>query len=277
MSYHEKIIVIASKHRKEEVIAPIFQKYWNCQVLKSDLDTDLLGTFTGEIPRVHDQKTTCRLKAHEAALAAHQSLAVASEGSFGPHPLIPWAPIDHEVMVFIDKERDICIQDELVSYETNYATLQIERKTELSGFLEQARFPSHGLCLQTRDLNKVIAKGIQTQDDLEMALEQGFLMAEELLLSTDMRALYNPMRMNIIGLLAEKLAQRILKLCPCCQTPGFGMISVEGALPCQACHAPSNDYALEILGCVKCHYQERQRRSDGKETIEPQFCGFCNP
>lgn len=59
--------------------------------------------------------------------------------------------------------------------------------------------------------------------------------------------------------------------------PEFGKVSVEGALLCKACHMSSNDYAIEILGCVKCHYQERQCRSDGRESIEPQFCDFCNP
>lgn len=277
MSYHEKTIVIASKHRKEEVIAPVFQRYWNCQVIKSDLDTDLLGTFTGEIPRMSDHKTTCRQKALEASLAANQNIVIASEGSFGPHPLIPWVPIDHEVIVLIDKERDICIQEELIAYETNYQSLVIEQGSDLREFLEKVLFPTHALCLQTKSLDQVIAKGIQTHEELSFSLEKGFALADELLLSTDMRALYNPTRMKVIGLLAEKLAQRILRCCPACQMPGFGMVDVAGSLPCQACHAPSNQYALEILACLKCAYQERQSRPDGKKNIDPQFCSFCNP
>lgn len=101
MSYHERTIVIA----------PVFQKYWNCRLIRTALDTDLLGTFIGEVPRVHDQLTTCRMKAYQAALLAMQSCA---EGCFGPHPLIPWVPMNHEVMVLIDKERDIFIQEELL-------------------------------------------------------------------------------------------------------------------------------------------------------------------
>lgn len=277
MSYHDRMIVVASKHQKEKVIAPVFQKYWNCQIITSHLDTDLLGTFTGEIPRPHDSLTTCRLKAQLAAEAAGQSCAIASEGSFGPHPSFPWIPMNHEVMLLIDKERDICIQEQLVSYETNYHTLRVHREMDLSDFLKKVKFPSHALCLQSIDLNQVIAKGIQNLDDLTCAVKQGLIRNDELLLSTDMRALYNPTRMQVIGLLAEKLAQRILKTCPCCQTPGFGSIGREGALPCRVCHAPSQQYAFEVLACVKCDYQERQDRFDGKKDIDPQFCGFCNP
>lgn len=40
----------------------------------------------------------------------------------------------------------------------------------------------------------MIAKGIQTYDDLQKALEKGFLLDEVLLLSTDIRALFNPSR-----------------------------------------------------------------------------------
>jgi hypothetical protein len=69
----------------------------------------------------------------------------------------------------------------------------------------------------------------------------------------------------------------MLNFCPSCALPGFGKIGVDGKLPCEDCHQPSQWYAVEILGCVKCDYKQSQQRSDGMSCIAPQYCQYCNP
>jgi hypothetical protein len=45
-------LLIATKHHKEQVIAPVFEKELAVQCFTSDeFDTDSLGTFSGEIER----------------------------------------------------------------------------------------------------------------------------------------------------------------------------------------------------------------------------------
>jgi len=277
MIYHKQQLLLASKHRKEQVIAPVFKHYLDAELLVATFDTDQLGTFTGEIPRLATPTETCVLKARQAGLACNHDYVIASEGSFAPHPQIPFLAVAHEIMLLLDLKRQLMIVEEEISTKTNYQTLVIDKNQNLDDFLKKAQFPSHALCLQTADQVQVIAKGIQTHEDLEHFLEQGFTISPQLLVSSDMRAMMNPCRMQNLASLSEKLAKRILSTCPKCQLPGFGQIGVSGHLPCQVCHQESDLHALEVLGCIQCEYQITKTRSDGKATIPPQFCQYCNP
>jgi hypothetical protein len=81
-------LLIATQHRKEQVMAPCLSEALGvvCEVA-DQLDTDQLGTFSGEKPRLDDPISTLRKKC-ELALKQQPEfdLVVASEGSFGPHP-----------------------------------------------------------------------------------------------------------------------------------------------------------------------------------------------
>lgn len=277
MIYHKQQLLLASKHQKEQVIAPVFKHYLDAELLVATFDTDQLGTFTGEIPRPATSKETCVLKARQAGLACNHDYVIASEGSFGPHPQIPFLAVAHEIMLLLDLKRQLVIVEEEISTKTNYQTLIIDKNHNLSDFFKKVQFPSHALCLQTADQTQVIAKGIQTHKDLEHFLQHGFAISAQLLISSDMRAMMNPLRMQNLASLSEKLAQRILNTCPKCKLPGFGQIGVGGQLPCESCHQESALHALEVLGCIQCEYQTTRTRSDGKTSIPPQFCQYCNP
>jgi hypothetical protein len=48
-------LLVATKHQKEQVIAPILEKEFAVQCYTSDsFDTDLLGTFSGEVKEKND-------------------------------------------------------------------------------------------------------------------------------------------------------------------------------------------------------------------------------
>jgi hypothetical protein len=277
MYYQNQTILLASKHQKERAISAPFWHRLSCTLDVHDFDTDQFGTFTGEITRTASPYATCLLKAKSAAQYFSYSLALASEGSFGPHPKVPLLPCAHEIMIFVDLERDWIISEQIMSHHTNYAIMTINAKTELETFLNQVGFPSHGLTLQSAQDKQVLAKGIRDEATLASVLQQGFQQNEELLLATDMRAMMNPTRMEMIHELADKLAIRISNVCMKCHAPGFGFKKIQGQLPCQCCGGPSSYFKEEIWGCIRCEYQECRQRSDGLLVADPSYCFVCNP
>ena len=277
MHYKDRSVLLASKHQKEKAIADIFLKELSCTLCVQDFDTDVYGTFTGEIPRPLAPFDTCVLKAKTAAKQHAYDLAVASEGSFGPHPSIPFMPSAHEIMVFVDIPNDWVISEHLLTQKTNYAMMQIEKQTVLDDFLKQAGFPQHALTLQTNTHKTPIAKGINDLNTLEKALHAGFKLERTLTIATDMRAMMNPTRMDVLKELAQQLALRIASYCPACQAPGFGFIQPQGQLPCRLCGTPTSLYEKEQWACVKCTYEEQKIRKDGIIAAEPNHCPYCNP
>lgn len=277
MYYNNENVLLASKHEKEQVIAPLFMSRLSCTVRVHDFDTDQFGTFSGEIARTLSPYETCLLKAKTAAQRYNYALAVASEGSFGPHPSYPFVPSAHELMVFVDRTRDWIIAEQLVSQKTNYAMITINKNSELDAFFRQVQFPSHALMIQSSSDRRILAKGINHLDGLAHHLAIGFRTENELLLATDMRAMMNPTRMAAIGELAEKLTQRIASLCARCERPGFGFKSTQGALPCSLCGSPTSFYEEEVWGCIGCEHQEYKRRRDGLLKADPTYCDYCNP
>lgn len=275
--YKDQHILLASKHEKERAIAPPLMNQLSCTLHVHDFDTDQFGTFTGEIQRKLSAYDTCLLKAKTAAEHYHYDLALASEGSFGPHPAFPFAPCDHEIMVFLDRKNNWVIAEQYVTPKTNYARMSITQHTDLASFLEKAGFPEHALTLQTQNNNVLIAKGIQDLSSLEQALMMGFRQEKELWLATDMRAMMNPSRMQAISELAVKLINRIQSNCPQCDLPGFGFKETTGMLPCHACKSPTSLYEQEVWACIQCYYQEKRPRKDGLLSAEPQYCLYCNP
>lgn len=277
MNYKDKFVLLASKHNKEQAIEPVFRQALACNLCVEEIDTDQFGTFTGEVPRTLSAYETCILKAKYAAKEKKYSLSVASEGSFGPHPANPFIPHAHEIMVFVDLERDWVISEQLLTSNTNYKMTTIDKDTCLDSFLTSSLFPSHALTLQSADRHDVIAKGINTHHQLKAALADGFKKYNELFLATDMRAMMNPTRMQTIGELAHKLAIRINSPCLGCGVPGFGFKSVSGNLPCSLCTNETNMYLYEVWGCIQCNYQEQRPRKDHLIMADPTHCDYCNP
>jgi hypothetical protein len=277
MNYTDKLVLLASKHNKEEAIGPVFRRALACNLCVEDINTDQFGTFTGEVPRSLSAYETCILKARYAAHEKKYALSVASEGSFGPHPSNPFIPHAHEIMVFVDLEKEWIISERLLTTNTNYKMMTIDKNTLLDPFLKSALFPSHALTLQSADRLDVIAKGINAPHQLQASLSDGFKKYNELFIATDMRAMMNPTRMQTIGELAEKLAIRIKSHCSGCGVPGFGFKSVSGHLPCSLCGDDTKMYRYEEWGCIQCDYQEQRPRKDHLIVADPTHCDYCNP
>ena len=276
-AYRDQRVLLASKHAKERVIAPAFYQALGCQVIAADFDTDQFGTFSGEVPRPANPYDTCVLKAKAAAAQTDYQWVIASEGSFGPHPSNPFAAFSHEIMVFVDLQHDWTIAEHVATSNTNYMMMDVEPGTDITPFLNAAQFPSHGLVLQVQGTGLVLAKGITDADLLLSLMEQGFSEAGSLRLSTDMRAMMNPTRMQVLHTLALKLTQRILTPCASCHAPGFGFVATAGQLPCALCGALTSMPQYDVWGCVACTHKEQRSRADQVLQADPAYCQFCNP
>jgi len=279
--YARSSIVLTTKHGKVSAIAPPFRKKLAAEVTECNLDTDMFGTFSGEVERKNNAlESAC----HKCEWGMKQILAdygLASEGSFGPHPFIPFLPCDHEILYFIDRKRDFHLHISHLSQRTNYQMQVIDSLEALQKLAQQTQFPSHALIIRPNawEDKSIIFKGIQSQNLLEEAFKESLKHSADnkVWVETDMRAHLNPSRMVVITELAEKLAERLANTCPKCNMPGWGKVRVQKGLECNCCKSETELVKTEIFGCTKCDYEETKQRADSLTSATPENCSYCNP
>ena len=99
-----KSCLIVTKHHKEKVIAPILKDRLGLKCITVEsIDTDILGTFSGEIERTDSPLATVKKKCFLGNSIQDVDFIIANEGSFGPHPFIPFLKADEEYMCLYDK------------------------------------------------------------------------------------------------------------------------------------------------------------------------------
>lgn len=274
-----RTLIIATKHHKEKVIAPILEANLEVNCFVDDaFNTDSLGTFSGEVKRELTPLETARKKCLLAMEHSNCDLGVASEGSFGPHPSLFFATADEEFLILIDKKNNFEIIGRELSTETNFGGIDIHTKQELLDFASQVQFPSHALILKvSKDSHLDMAKGITSQTELLNTFERLKKTHGSVYVETDMRAMNNPSRMLVIEKVCEKLIETIQSQCPQCQTPGFTVTDTIEGLPCDLCGTPTNSILSLIYQCKKCGYTEEKPNSRGVTTEDPMYCQFCNP
>ena len=277
--YKGRSIFIATKHKKETVIAPLLQSKLGAYCYTSDfLDTDILGTFSGEISRKEDALSTLRNKCILGHKLTNCDLVVASEGSFGAHPTLFFAAADEELVMLKDFKNDLEIVGRELTLETNMDSEIILTQANLIDFAKKINFPSHGIILKLEENNSTkIRKEFKDIDDLLLLYntlknQDGNITAE-----TDMRALYNPTRMKAIKKATENLIAKIKNECPRCKTPGFDIISAKPGLPCEICSFPTRSTLSYTYQCKKCAYTHEKKFPRGIEKEDPTYCDNCNP
>ena len=274
--------VLVTMHGKERAVAPAFAQVLGLNVVATTgVDTDALGTFTGETPRRGTMLEAAVAKARLGTGATGLRFAIASEGSFGPHALIPFLPAGIELMVFVDADRDVVIHETMAAERTNFAHLVVAPGTSVDRFLAQVGFPAHALIVRPNagGQSAALRKGIIDLDDLGHAVSAAAAASADrcALVETDMRAHFNPTRMDTLARLSMQLALRVAALCPACAAPGWGRIDVARGLPCELCGMPTQTVASEIFGCVACAHREFRPRRDGRVHARAADCDDCNP
>lgn len=272
-------LVIATKHEKEKVMAPLLEEALGVSCfIQEGFDSDVLGTFTGEVERELDPIATARKKCLMAMELANCDLGVASEGSFGSHPSIFFVHANDEFVLFIDKKNNLEIIARELSTATNFDGKEISTEEELMDFANSVGFPYHGLILRKeKSVNTGIVKGIIDENHLKKAFRKLYDGTNSIYAETDMRAMYNPTRMKVIEAATIKLIDKINSRCPQCTMPGFGITDGKRGLLCSLCGSPTNSTLTHIYACQHCQFTKEDMYPHGKTTEDPTYCDYCNP
>lgn len=277
--YDQREIVFLTKHRKDEVIRPILENETGCRlIVENRFDTDQLGTFTREIKRPKSQLDTARMKIEIGMQLANTDIGVASEGSFGSHPLAP-IPFNIELVLLYDQKEAMEIYGVYEGADTNYSQTTINSYDGAVKFAEKTGFPSHYLILRPDDENsQIIMKNIDSIDKLLDAFQkcQSISKAGNVFIETDMRAHANPTRMRNIEKATQDLISKLMNFCPNCSAPGFQVKDVIRGLPCEWCGLPSEMTRKLIYRCHKCKHEAEELYPRGRYA-PAQYCNFCNP
>lgn len=278
-SYRDRTVALLTQHGKENVIGSVLEAALGCRVQRvGGYDTDLLGTFTRDIPRAGTQIEAARKKARIGMELSGLPLGLASEGAFGPDPFTGLFPWNVEFLIYVDDLLGI----EVVGVAQGKA-MSAHRLAEdwaaVEAFARAADFPSHQLVLRPEGQDDPrIRKGIADWSTLETAYAWAARQSGSgrVFLEVDTRAHANPTRMDNIRLAAEDLAKKLLSLCPACGLPGFWIVEHVAGLPCSDCGAPTREISAEVQGCVKCSHRLTRERTE-PAYADPGHCDYCNP
>lgn len=277
--FQDRTVVIATMHQKEAVIAPALEVAFGLHTeICPTLNTDDFGTFCGQRPRELSPVETARAKCLRALALTGRDLAIASEGSFGPHPSVYFVPADVETLVMIDQKHHLEFVVSEISLSTNFNARLVSSYEELKEFAQASGFPTHGLILRRSPKDYVDqVKGIREEALLEQYASKFLASYGQVYVETDMRAMHNPTRMKVIAQAVEKLIGVLKNGCPDCQTPGFSVSEVIPGLPCSHCGLPTRSTLAHRLSCQKCNFVLDKKYPHSKEHEDPMYCDFCNP
>ncbi len=277
--YRGETVVVATMHAKEQVVGPVLLDELGLNtVVCPSLDTDSLGTFSGEVERLLSPLEAVRKKCHMALEITGYNCAIANEGSFGPHPSSPFLTADEEIILFVDRQYDIEVVVKEISTNTNFYGSQINDIKEVESFIQNVGFPEHAVIVKnTKDNFTEVVKGIVNKATLLDTVDKFFAKYGSLYLETDMRAHLNPMRRSVIKSATQKLVAAIKSVCPECACPGFSVIKALPGLPCDICGLPTQSTMSYLYGCKKCDHRKVVDYPHGKQTEDAMYCDYCNP
>lgn len=280
--YTDEPAVLATMHGKERVIAPLLEFALGLRVAVSEgIDTDRFGTFSREVERTGSQLDSARAKIAAAFAAAPDAIvALASEGSFGPHPHIPFVPMAREILVFADRARGLELIGHHAGLATNFSHAVVPDAAAAFAFAERIGFPDHGViiigCQDGQPAPGIaLVKDVRNRAELSEAVERVIGLCGSAFVETDMRAHRNPTRMRAIKRATLDLVRRYRSPCPVCAAPGFAVTERVAGLPCSWCGGPTLAIRADVMSCVACDH--RVERPVADITADPGHCGDCNP
>ena len=97
--FEGRSLFIATNHRKESAIQPILERELNVNCFSIPMfNTDQFGTFSGEIERSQSPVDTLKAKCQLGFEVTGCDLVIATEGSFGAHPDLPFCAAHDELI-----------------------------------------------------------------------------------------------------------------------------------------------------------------------------------
>jgi hypothetical protein len=284
LPYPDPRVALATLHGKADALAPALASL-GLQVETVAIDTDALGTFAGDIERPGTAHEVAIEKARRGMAISGLKLGIATEGSFGPDPLLGFLPLHTELLAFVDDEHGQTIVVEQAGHDTNWFSKAVRPGDDLQPVLASIGLPTHAALvkpnrwLTASGESMPVAKGLIDPAAVAEAVEHMAAHSQDGLarLEADLRAHMNPTRLAAIGRLGQRLAERLAKPCPRCRAPGFGRIDAQPGLPCELCGEATDLVRAEIHGCGVCGHREDRPRADGLVAADAGHCPECNP
>ena len=288
--------VLATRHGKLDLIAPALLPV-GFTVRAVDVDTDALGTFSGEVARPGPPHEVAVAKARLGMAASGARVGIASEGTVGPSPLVPFANADTELVVLVDDELGITVIGRHVSHDLLVVGEDLHPDDlhdggRLDGLLARAgvgeRSGGHHLIVRpsgawgasTGSVGPVgpVVKAVADRATLEDAIVRCAAASTDgrARVETDLRAHLCPSRRPAIAAAAADLAVRLGARCPACGSPGWGPVRTSPGRPCADCGTPTRAVRADVDGCVACP-EERERPRVDLGPVDPAQCDRCNP
>lgn len=274
--------VLATMHGKETAIAPLAERFLGLRLeVVAGLDTDSFGTFTRDVARSGSQLDAARAKiAAVFDMVPDVQIGLASEGSFGPHPYIPFCPLAREIVVLDDRKAGLELIGHYASLDTNFSHAVVADVAVGRAFAEKAGFPDHGVivmgCRDGQPAHDIaLIKDAGSWDELTSALDKVVTDTGSAFVETDMRAHRNPRRMRAIKRATIDLIRRARSACPACGRPGYAVTERLAGLPCSWCREPTLLTRAEVSSCGGCGWRAEQPVS--ATEADPAHCGECNP
>lgn len=274
--------VLATMHGKERALTPIAARFLGLDVkVAQGLDTDAFGTFSRDVARSGSPLDAARAKIAAAfALAGDAQVGLASEGSFGPHPHMPFAVLGRELVLLIDRISGLELVGHHASLDTNFDHAQVTTGADGMAFAAQAGFPHSGVIVMgvldgEPAPHLALFKSVATAAELAAVIERTISLTGAAHIETDMRAHRNPRRMRAIKRAMIDLVRRSRSRCPVCARPGFVANGRVAGLPCAWCASPTHLTRAEVWGCESCGH--REERPASAASADPMHCGECNP
>jgi hypothetical protein len=280
-SYRGSRIIFATNHGKAVAALEPFSRILSAHVEPLTIDSDSLGTFTGEVERAGSMLDALRGKVQLARALTDSRFVLVSEGSFSSADGFGVVVQNLEMLLLHDSVTGVGIIEQYVSLETNYSTATLREEADLDPFLKRISFGSHALVLSPSGLPLAgnVCKGITERSHAQQIFAHHLALSptRSVSASSDMRAHLNPTRMKAIAACCELLAKRLATPCPRCSCGGFGIVGTTPGLPCSECGLATQRAKAEKHSCPFCAHTVELPRSDGKSSASAAECEWCNP
>lgn len=269
-------------HGKERVIRPLLERPMHLDIrVTAGLDTDRFGTFSRDVARQGSPLDAARRKIEAAfALDPDAEVAIASEGSFGPHPAMPLVPAGREIVVLSDRVAGLELIGRYTDPATNFAHDAVHSPAEADAFARRVGFPRHGVIVMAAQAgtprpDHYLEKDVADDHALSEAVVRALTLGDAAHVETDMRAHRNPTRMRAIRRATIDLIRAHRSRCPQCHHRGFVATEPIFGLPCGWCGSPTSALRSTLAVCARCgHHVETPVAA---RAADPGQCTVCNP
>ena len=273
-------VALITKHEKARWIAPYLAPLGYEVYASNMFDTDILGTFSGEVERTLSPMDAALTKAKKACELTDADWGLGSEGSFGGGPapgMINW---NDELLCLYQASTGMVIYAHAAG-PTPVQDLTLDGRVPLEQKL--LRLPNQRWILRSEHnieegvengVDKRVEKGLSAKQLLD-SLEQIESSSRKVKIEPDLRAMNCPERQKMIAKAAEDLVRRLSVTCPQCQAFNFVVKEKQSGLPCTLCTLPTEQAKSWVRICDYCGY--RNDEIVQQKGADPTHCQFCNP